>query len=113
MNINEITIGEAKELVRLFSGMSGEKECVFEAGRKYFIRTVTYHYLGECVDIKGGFVKLRKASWVADSGRFHVAMNSGVLSEVECYPADLIVNVNINTIVDFCEWKHPFPTESK
>ena len=39
-------------------------------GEKMFFRTVTYHALGEVKKIVGRFVYLKKASWVADTGRF-------------------------------------------
>jgi len=37
-------------------------------GKKFFIRTVTYHLVGEVVKIVGRFFQLKNASWVADSG---------------------------------------------
>lgn len=87
--------------------MKGSK--MFNTGEKLFIRTVTYHQVGEIEAVEDGFLRLKDASWVADSGRFHTALESGNLSEVE-YVGTAIVNVG--TIVDAFPWNHDLPTES-
>jgi hypothetical protein len=82
---------------------------VFKPGDKLFIRTVTYHQLGEVEAVDDGFVKLKEASWVADSGRFHTALETGTLAEVEYVGT---AYVNVGTIVDVFPWEHALPTES-
>lgn len=79
-------------------------------GKKFFIRTVTYHLVGEVVKIVGRFFQLKNASWVADSGRFMNAIKDGDLSEVEPV-GDAFVSVD--SIVDIFPWKHTLPTEQK
>ena len=79
-------------------------------GGKYFFRTVTYHLVGEVVKCVGGFLELKNASWVADSGRFMNAIKEGTLDEVEPVGKGY---VNVNTIVDFFPWKHKLPTKQK
>ena len=83
---------------------------MWNAGDKLFIRTVTYHQLGEVVAVTDGWLRLKNASWVADSGRFHTALETGELSEVECCGD---ITVNTQTIVDVFPWTHDLPTESK
>ena len=83
---------------------------MFKAGDKLFIRTVTFHHVGEVVEEADGFLRLKGASWVAESGRFHTALEEGELAEVE-YVGDAFVNVA--TIVDVFPWTHDLPTESK
>lgn len=83
---------------------------MFNAGDKVFIRTVTFHHLGEVVEVADGFLKLKDASWVAHSGRFGAAIQNGSLSEVE-YVGEALVN--IATIVDAFPWSHDLPTETK
>lgn len=83
---------------------------MFNAGNKVFIRTVTFHHVGEVVSVEDGFVKLKDASWVADSGRFHKAIGDGELNEVEYVGA---AYVNVSTIVDVFPWGHELPTESR
>jgi hypothetical protein len=82
----------------------------FEVGEAYFIRTVTYHVLGRVKAIKGNFLVLNEASWIADSGRFNEAIGKGTLNEVE-YVGDAIVA--INAISDAYPWNHKVPKESK
>jgi hypothetical protein len=80
-------------------------------GKKLFIRTVTYHLVGEVVKIVGNLFELKNASWIADSGRFKQAIDDGVLNEVE--PVKVPVFVNINSITDMFIWTHKLPREQK
>ncbi len=79
-------------------------------GGKYYFRTVTYHTVGKVKKIVGRFVFLEDASWVADSGRFMNTIKDGTLNEVE--PVGQAF-VNLETVVDFFEWKHKLPSEQK
>ena len=79
-------------------------------GQKLFIRTVTYHCVGEVVKRVGRFFELKGASWVADSGRFMDALESGELDEVEPTGQQW---VSIDTIVDMFPWNHKLPIEQK
>ncbi len=79
-------------------------------GKKFFIRTVTYHLTGKVVKRMGAFIQLEDAAWIADSGRFTSAIKDGVLSEVE--PVGTAW-VNLSSIVDFFPWKHKLPMEQK
>lgn len=87
-----------------------KKELPFELNKSYFIRTVTYHVVGRVEKIHGDFLVLKNASWVADSGRFSVAIEKGKLSEVE-YVGFAIINVN--AITDAYPWTHDLPTKTK
>ena len=86
-----------------------ELTLVWEVGRSYFIRTVTFHYVGKFVAERGKFIELEDASWVADSGRWNNALRTGELSEVEPYPFG--VAINSDSIVDISLWKHDLPKE--
>jgi hypothetical protein len=79
-------------------------------GKKFFIRTVTYHCVGKVKKRIGAFVELEKGSWVADSGKFSTAIKEGTLSEVE-YVGTMWVN--LSSVVDFFPWKHELPTKTK
>lgn len=84
---------------------------MFQVGSKVFIRTVTYHHVGEVVGVEDGWLVLDNASWVADSGRFGAALaGEKPLSEVE-YVGEC--SVNVSTIVDVFPWLHDLPAESK
>jgi len=83
---------------------------MFEVGQKVLVRTVTYHMLGEITGRDGDWLTLKNASWVADSGRFHKALETGALDEVEwCGDAA----VNLAAAVDAFPWPHDLPMESK
>jgi hypothetical protein len=90
---------------------SGQKECPFEVGQNYFIRTATYHCTGRVKKIVGHFLILEDGAWIADSGRFNEAINDGKLSEVE--PVYVEMGVNIDSIIDYFIWTHKLPREVK
>lgn len=110
MDINALTIGEAKELANMFSGSSNH-ECPFKVGKAYFFRTCTYHLTGRVRSIVGGFLVLDEAAWVADSGRFSDALNKGTLNEVEPMPDGTVVA--LGAITDAAPWNHELPKEQK
>jgi len=94
----------------LESDSESSSELPFEIGEAYLIRTVTYHILGRVKSIKGNFLVMEEASWVADSGRFNEAIGKGTLNEIE-YAGPAIVG--INAIADAYPWTHKIPRESK
>ena len=110
MNINDLTIGQAKELSVMFAS---EKESgnPFEINTQYLIRTVTHIQTGKCTIKRGDFVFLTNSAWIADTGRFHDCLTKGTFSEVEPYPNG--VWVNITTIIDFVEFGHSLPVSQK
>ena len=85
----------------------------FKVGEKYFIRTATYHLIGEIKEIVGQFIVFEKdtISWVADSGRFMQAIDDGTLEEVE--PIKVEGGINMNSIIDYFVWEHKLPREQK
>jgi hypothetical protein len=99
------------ELIGLAVGENGKMDdSPFEIGKSYFIRTVTYHVIGTVESIKGPFLVLSEASWIADSGRFSKAISEGELSEVE-YVGEMIVNTS--AIADATRWNHKNPKVTK
>jgi hypothetical protein len=110
------TIQVSEETYDAIKDQLGEDESVdiqdFEdlIGKKWFIRTVTFHLVGKIEAITGHFFQLSGASWIADSGRFMGAIKDGTLSEVEPVGQAL---VNIQSITDMFPWKHKLPTKQK
>jgi hypothetical protein len=101
---------------RLYS--QGEKmKNLFEKGTNLLIRTVTYHQIGRFEEIvtvgNVTFAILSDAVWCADSGRFTQAVRDGKLSEVELFPEDGVIAVNLGSVSDICEWRHPLPDKQK
>jgi hypothetical protein len=86
-----------------------KKSSILSVGNKVFIRTVTNYLTGKIVKIDKNFIELSTAAWIADTGRFSIALKTGVFSEVEPFPNN--VCVSIFSIVDCCEWKFDLPIE--
>lgn len=82
-------------------------------GQSVFIRTVTMHYTGRIIGLDKDWIHLRDAAWIADSGRYHMALAGGSLSEVEPYPGDGYVSVARGGVIDVAPWAHALPREVK
>jgi len=107
MNIDDLTIRELKEIQAI-----GNPQCersFIKPGSNVFIRTVTHHYTGHVEAISGTEIKLSKAAWIADDGRFSEAVATGVFNEVEPYPENYHPVLNRSTFLDIVEvpWKLP------
>ena len=87
------------------------KASAFEVGKSYFIRTATYHVVGQLDAIYTKELVLSSASWIADSGRFNAALQSGNFEEVEPFVNDVIVSRG--GIIDATEWDHDLPSQVK
>jgi len=81
----------------------------FTPGKKILIRTVTYFQLGEIRAVGDGFIILKDASWIADTGRFNACLKEGEIEEAEPFETD--VYVSAGAIVDATEWPHDLPSE--
>jgi len=112
MNVDDMKIGDIKKILEMFGGTKTEG-CPFKPGEKWFIRTVTNHMLGRVRAVIGGFIVLDGSSWVADSGRYSTAFESGEdsLSEVEVVPDGTLVA--LGAITDATPWEHELVTETK
>lgn len=76
----------------------------FVIGKKYLIRTVTMIQTGQLKEVKGNFLVLKDADWIADTGRFSEALNDqSKFNEVEPFKNDVIVSMG--SIVDATEIK--------
>jgi hypothetical protein len=121
MNINELTIGQAKELTNLLNNKTesnkteSNKSNPFEIGENYFIRTVTMSFVGKLKAVFDDALVLSEASWVADSGRFHNMLKSGLQSEsgseIEPFIKDVIVSRG--ALIDATVYDFPLPIAQK
>jgi xanthine dehydrogenase molybdopterin-binding subunit B len=92
-----------------FAARTGES--LYTLGRAVFIRSVTYHYIGRIVYLDDREMVLGDASWIGDSGRWHHALTTGELADVEPYPG--LVSISRAAIVDVSPWLHDLPREVK
>ena len=74
----------------------------YKIGASYLVRTVTNYFSGCLIAVYEHELVLTKAAWIADTGRFSEALKTGVMSEVEPIPGDVIIGRG--AIVDVCEW---------
>ena len=79
-------------------------------GKNILIRTVTNFYTGHVVQETKKWVRLEKAAWIADTGRFADALTKSIFNEVEPYPNPVIVMKA--AIVDITEISD-LPTKQK
>ena len=79
----------------------------YHFGRAYLVRTVTNYFSGRLLGIYEHELVLENAAWIADTGRFSEALKTGVMSEVEPIPGQVIIGRG--AIVDACEWPEGKP----
>lgn len=117
LDIESLTLGQIRAIQALAFGVPAAASpppippSPYNIGDAVFIRTVTYHYTGRISAIYPGEIVLADAAWIADSGRFHAALSTGTLSEVEPYPAGVVISRG--AIVDVSLWAHPLPRGAK
>lgn len=111
MEIDELTVKQIKHIQSLLKG-PGESKHPYAVGKPYFIRTVTHHLTGRLIDVTPKELVLEDAAWIADDGRFHDALKTGKLTEVEPFPDGRVI-VGRGSLIDAVEWKHPLPKEQK
>lgn len=107
MNINELTIGEAKALAALFQPPNAQSSAApWNLGKHYLIRTVTMIDTGRLVEVTPTELVLEDAAWIADTGRFSDAIKSGAFSEVEPFPDGRVI-IGRSAIIDAVEISKP------
>jgi hypothetical protein len=107
MNLDELTIGQAKELIKQFGYLlnppsapdSAAKAYPWEIGKNYLIRTVTMIQTGRLVAVTKQELVLEDAAWIADTGRFADSLKSGNFNEVEPFPSGKVI-IGRGSIVD-------------
>ncbi len=98
MNIEQLTIAEAREIAKLF-GQQTTSIHPYQIGAPYFIRTVTHHHTGRLVAVTEHELVLEDAAWIADDGRFADALKSGAFSEVEPFPDGPVI-IGRGSVID-------------
>lgn len=78
-----------------------------QVGNSVFIRSVTHYYTGRIAAVTRDEIVLLDAAWIADTGRFSRALQSGVFSEVE--PFHQPVSIGRGAIIDVTLWPHALP----
>lgn len=100
MNIEELTIGQVREICNLFGRNNQNESHSWEIDKNYFIRTVTFHLTGKLIAVHDKELVLIDAAWIADNGRFADAIKNESFTEVEPFPDDRKVIVGRGSILD-------------
>src|ERR1017187_5013406 len=101
MKIDDLTIGEAKQLASMFSTHAPDVQ-TWEVGRNYLIRTVTMIDTGRLVAVGQQELVLESAAWIADTGRFSGSLQSCDFSEVEPFPEGRLI-IGRGSVIDAIE----------
>lgn len=112
MKIDEMTIGEVRQIASLFEAKKSSGSHSFRVGKAYLIRA-TYHHIGRITTITDTDIVLTCGGWLADSGRFAECLATGQLNEFEVAPAGMEWIVSRADIIDAWPWNHTLPTETK
>ena len=109
MNLDDLTLGQLKEIKNM--GNEVEKNCLWDIGKNYLIRTVTMIQTGKLVAISSQELKLENAAWIADTGRFNEALKDvNVFKEIEPFLNPILVGRG--SVIDATEIKK-LPLEVK
>lgn len=79
MNLNDLTLGQIKEIGSLLGKTTVVEDCPFEVGENYLIRTVTFTLTGKIKSKIGAFLVLQDADWITDTGRFSISLESDAI----------------------------------
>ena len=114
MNIEDLTIKQARELSALFSG-SIIKETMGHplVGKNVIVRTVTMIYTGKMVEATPDDFVLVDCSWIPETERYMQFVAEGNVKECEPYPDGLYVYINRGALMDCCELVKPLPRSQK
>jgi len=110
-NIDNLTLGDIKELKSLFGTSVSNAEHKFKVGESYLIRTVTMILVGRLEWVGDKELELSSASWVADTGRFFNAVKEGKLNEVEPFTNNILIGRG--SLIDATVWTHELPKTQK
>lgn len=78
-------------------------------GKDIFVRTITMSYTGHVEWIKGSWMKLTTATWVADTGRFSDFVLKGKPTGTEEYEPMGTTVLNTSTFLDVTLLKMELP----
>ena len=104
MNINDMTIGEAREIAALFQGRQAPDNSAWEIGKIYLIRTVTMANTGILVAVTPQELVIEEAAWIAETGRFSDAVEKAEFGEVEPFPTGRVI-IGRGAIIDAVQIK--------
>lgn len=99
VDINKLTVGEAREIAEMFrfnydmprASSAAHEDVHWKIGAIYLIRTVTHIDTGRLVAVTRNELVLEEAAWIADTGRYADAILKAEFNEVEPYPDGQVI----------------------
>ncbi len=115
MNLNDMTIGQAKELASMFSQSNTTSVLASHPleGKNVIVRTVTMIYTGKLIRCTDTDFVLVDCSWIPETERYMSFVADGKVKECEPYPDGLPVFINRGALLDMCELKKDLPRSQK
>lgn len=87
MDINEMTVGQARQLAQMFAGGGATAtDHRFSVGGAYLVQTVTHYFTGRLTWVGAQEIAMTDVAWIADTGRFADALLKASFGEVEPFP---------------------------
>ena len=111
MDIDDLTLKQIKEISLLVGKNNSSMDHPYKIGQSYLIRSVTMYYTGRLDRVTEKELVFSDSAWIADTGRYNEALESGEFSEVEPIKGDLIIGRG--SIIDAVEFNHDLPREVK
>lgn len=109
MNLDELTIGEIKQIQSLMGTTVDTHP--YQIGKNYLIRTVTMIQTGRLIAVTNQELVLADACWIADTGRFSECLKTGEFNEVEPFINNVVIGRG--SVIDATEFSHKLPTKVK
>ena len=113
MNLNDMTIGQAKELAAMFQANNSGVPSNYPVGKNVIVRTVTMIYTGKLESVTSSDLVLVDCSWIPETERFMKFVAEGAVKECEPYPDGLQVFINRGALLDMCELRKDLPRSQK
>ena len=111
---SEPGVSDAKRFKeRVESATPVEMLTIFQGENVYRRAGGDFHQIGTVIRQTFDALWLCPCTWVADSGRFRTALESGQfddVAELEPFPDDVVVRVPLSEV---SHWPHPVPRESR
>jgi len=114
MGINDLTLGQVRELQGIFNARLPVPAPAHPLlGKNVIVRTITMIYTGKLVEVTPQDLVLVDCSWIPETERYMKFVAEGAVKECEPYPDGLPVYIGQGTVLDKCELRKELPRSQK
>jgi hypothetical protein len=116
INLDDLTLGQIKELKNAINGETAKSNNMcddYPVGKNVIVRTVTMIYTGLLYKVTDTDLVLLQCSWIPQTEKYKLFVETGAVKYCEPYPDELKVFVNRGALVDFCELVAKLPRSQK